>query len=293
MDCEGRVFFDATKPTLFETGIMMKRLLHFAIPMILLVHPNLGFGQEDAPIIGGEGNAIVIEAIQDDGGVISNRMQVMTFDATNMDHGIFVGDSPFEFGFGDGDSMSMLNNPSVQKDLELVDDQMKRINDINKEFSKQIQDQMKNMHGQDGVFSPDHAKDLGQMIRDLKEQQKAQLNEVLLPQQLDRLNQVALQMQMKSRGMGGLLAGKLAAELGITADQTKRIKERQKQLQKELEEKIANLRDEARQTLLEELTRDQRKKLEELIGEKFESKPEDFKSNSPRFQFQSGDRKDF
>lgn len=271
-----------------------------ASSILLLTPAYLACGQEeshDTEVIAGETGAIVIESVQEgDDGIQSNRVQVMALDASEMDRPLFLSDSNMPFGFGDGDGFSMLSDLNVQKDLELVDDQLQRINEVNQDFSKQIKEQMKGMHGEDGSFSMDRAREMGQMIRDLKAQQKEQLNEILLPQQQDRLKQVSLQLQMKRRSTGGMLAGKLAEELGITSEQKKRIKDRQKQLQKELDEKFAKMREEARTSLLEELTNEQRQKLEQLIGDKFESNEEDSKSRfNRRFKFGSGgkDRKDF
>ena len=65
-------------------------------------------------------------------------------------------------------------------------------------------------------------------------------------------------------GTSKALTSQLAEELGLTSDQQKRIKTRSKELQKELEAKIAELRANAKKDLLGELSKDQRKKLEEV-----------------------------
>lgn len=247
--------------------------------------------QSGEAIEGAASGAIVIEATaEDDGsGVISN-MQIMAVDASDMGGGAFfmTGDTMGgPMPFGGGDSFAMLSNPSVQKDLELVEDQIQQIRDVNADFSARIQDQIGGLRGENGGFDLARAKELGELVKKLKEQQKAEIDNLLLPHQQDRLQQVALQMQMQSMGAARALSSKLAEELGITDEQKDRLKKRQKELQEEMEKKIAKMREDVKQELLQELTSQQREKLKELTGAEFEMKSEDFqrrRSLSPRMR---------
>ena len=231
-----------------------------------------------------ESGAIVIEATTEDNGsgVISN-MQIMTVDATDMGEGAFFmtgnamgGAMPMPFPMGSGDSFAMLNNPSVQKDLELVEDQIQQIKDINADFSARIQDQIGSLQDESGGFDLAQAKGLGELVKKLKLQQKAEIENLLLPHQQDRLRQVALQMQIQSMGTARALSNKLAKELGITAEQKDRLKKRQEELQQKMEQEIAKMRKDAKKDLLQELTPEQREKLKKLTGAEFEMKSEDF-----------------
>lgn len=249
--------------------------------------------QSGEAIAGAASGAIVIEATaEDDGsGVISN-MQIMAIDAGDVGEGAFfmTGDTmggPLPMAFGGGDSFAMLSNPSVQKDLELVEDQIQQIKDVNADFSARIQDQIGGLQGENGGFDLARAKELGELVKKLKEQQKAEIDNLLLPHQQDRLQQVALQMQMQAMGAARALSSKLAEELGITDEQKDRLKKRQKELQEEMEKKIAKMREDVKQELLQELTSQQREKLKELTGAEFEMKSEDFqrrRSLSPRMR---------
>jgi predicted transcriptional regulator len=81
-------------------------------------------------------------------------------------------------------------------------------------------------------------------------------------------------MEMKKRGAANtLLSKEMVEELGIDAAQKKRIEDRQKELKQELADRMAKLKEEIRDKLLSELTSDQKSKLEELSGDKFEYKP--------------------
>ncbi len=187
-------------------------------------------------------------------------------------------DGPMNFSFGGGggevDSFSLLSNPSVQKDLELVDDQVKQIQAIQRDFGKQISEQLK------GGFSGDRAQELGKIIRELKDKQKEQINNILLDHQQDRLKQVAMQTQLKNGGTANALGNKNFVEaLGLTEKQIARLKDRSKELQKEMQEKIKKMRSQMKEELLGELSVEQRNKLKELLGDKYESKSEDWRSS--------------
>lgn len=243
--------------------------------------------QQDTEVIAEPGGAIMIQSqTLGDGGEAQTEMRVMALDVSEMGDGAFfmstdsVMAAPLPMPFG-GDPFSMLNNPSVQKDLELVDDQVQRIRDINAEFSKQISEQMKSFQGEGGALDLSRAKELGEMIRKLKEQQKSELDNILLPHQQERLKQVSLQMQMQAMGTARTLSSKLAEELGISEEQKQRLKQRQEELNKELQEKIKAWREQARKELMKELTPEQRKKLEDMLGASFEMKSEDFEAMRP------------
>ena len=233
-----------------------------------------------------EQRAIVVSA--NDSGQGAEIMAFEMSGAEGMPH--VLNDMSFAMGM-DNNQFSMLNNVSVQKDLQLVDDQIKEIKEINDDFGKKIREKIEEMKDENGNFNLNGGLDFGQMIRDLKQQQQDQVSSILLPNQQKRLEQVARQIRMKQMGTSKALNGKLAEELGITPEQKQKLTERSQELTKEIQEKIAELRKNAKQKLLAELTSDQRKKLEELLGDEYVEKKEDDKR---RFRFNRGEtRKDF
>lgn len=173
---------------------------------------------------------------------------------------------------GNIDPLSLLDNKDVREELELVGDQLDEFRDAQKELRDQIRDKAKSLAG--GKLNPLEMGNIAKEIAELQKNQKSQLESMLLPHQLERLKQVALQIQMKKRGAANtLLSDKVAEELGIDAAQKKRIEERQKELKKELADRMAKLKEEIREKLLAELTSEQKTKLEELAGDDFDYKP--------------------
>jgi hypothetical protein len=173
------------------------------------------------------------------------------------------------------DPLSMLSNPSVQKDLELVGDQLKQVQDLQSEFASQMKDQLGSLTS--GGFSPEQLKGIPALIAKMKEKQKDQLESLLLPHQLERLKQVALQTHMKQAGTAGAIAtDQIAGALGISSEQIKNLKSRSKEINQKLQEDIEALKSKAQKELLSELTADQQKKLKELTGDKYEPQNKDW-----------------
>ena len=258
---------------------MRKYLLTVCIATLLAGSAWAQDEQVDDVVVGAI--ELSVDAVQDGQGTFS-QMRVISSDGEGPQTFFMAGGDPFSggapmsFSFGNGpvDSFSMLSNPSVQKDLELVEDQIKQIQDIQREFGQRIKEQLK------GGISGDKAKQLGEIIRQLKDEQKEQINGILLKHQQDRLQQVALQTQLKNSGTANALGSKNFADaLGLTDDQVKRLKERATELKKAMDEKIARMKEEMKAELLEELTAEQQSKLKDMLGDEYKSNSEDWNSS--------------
>ena len=178
-------------------------------------------------------------------------------------------------GSGTIDPLSLLDNKDVQEELELVGDQLDEFRAAQKELREQIQARAKSLAG-DGKLDPAQMSEIGKELAELKKGSQKSLESMLLPHQLERLRQVALQIQMKKQGAANtLISEKLAEELGIDAAQKKRIEERQKELKEELAQRTAELKKEIHDKLLDELTSEQKTKLEKLSGDDYDYKPID------------------
>ena len=233
----------------------------------------------------GEGGVMaapmIISSSTDDGSGVMSSMRIMSpGDGQTM---MFAGDAPF---FGGGDDFSMLQNPSVQKDLELVDDQLEQVMEMQRRHGEQMRDALGDIRN--GI-TPDGIERLKDTLAELKEKQKDELNNLLLPHQQERLRQVALQMQMQSRGTAGALTSdRIAEELGISDEQKERLQERSRELQEELQKQYEELRAQAKEELLNELTPEQRTRLEEMTGDEFENNTQDWVE---QFERQGGQRR--
>lgn len=236
---------------------------------LLLSTPALA--QEPAPPAEGSSTqkmGIAISASQGEGG----EMQIMSFSSEDGVGNVFS--APLMIG-GEGmmvpgmmDQFGLLSQQSIQEELDFVGEQREQYKRLQQDYNSRIREKMEAMNK--GGFAPEKAKNFGEEIRVLKEQQSRDIEELLLPHQVNRLKQIQLQQRMKAMGLNALNDKKLAEELGMTEEQLEKLKERAKELSSELQKKMQALREETQQALLKELSKDQQEKLKELTGSKFE-----------------------
>lgn len=232
-------------------------------------------------VISGDGmGAPMIFATESvDGGGMSTRMGFSLGGEGGMLKLVGGGDGGFNMPAPD--PFSMLNNPSVQKDIELVGDQLKKVQELQSNFAKRMQEEIGDLSK--GGINPDRFKGIPELMKRLREEQKAEMESLLLPHQLDRLKQVALQTHMKQAGTANALASEAIAEqLGITDEQKDKLKQRAEEVKKKLAEDVAKLKAKAEEDLLSVLDSKQRAKLKELAGDKFEPQDGDWQNSFRR-----------
>lgn len=205
--------------------------------------------------------------------------------------GVFAGSDLFvngeangDFGMPAPDPFAMLSNPSVQKDIELVGDQLKKVQELQSNFAQRMKDEIGDLSK--GGLGADRFKGIPDLMKRLREEQQTEMESLLLPHQIDRLKQVALQTHMKRAGAASALVSEaLANELGITDAQKEKLKARAEEIKVKLAEEMAKLKEQAQEDLLSVLDATQRAKLKEMTGDKFESRDEDWKSKiQPRYE---------
>ncbi|HMO16008.1 MAG TPA: hypothetical protein PKD64_18155 [Pirellulaceae bacterium] len=170
-----------------------------------------------------------------------------------------------------GDEMSMVINPEFAKELSLIPEQLEKLKTGNREFQKRITDFF-NANGEGGIRMND-PKQIKEFMSSIENEKRALLEEVLLPHQVNRLHQVKLQNEFRSRGdIAAITSAKMLEALGIDNEQKDRLAKRAEEIRKQLDKDIAELKAKARKDLLSELTSDQRSKLETMMGENYEIK---------------------
>ena len=272
----------------------MKTMTWFTFSLLIAFGPaSFARAQEEATEIADEAGAVQVEMAVIDGEGLEGPMVFSTTtetfgDGTPPRFQFLSGDAVPGMAFVGGplmsapDPMSLLSDASVQKDLELVDDQVGQLREMQREFAREMKEQIGDFSK--GEINPERFKNVGELVKRIREQQKIRMEQMLLPHQLERLKQVALQKHMEVAGTAGALGGKIAEELGITEEQKGQLKEKEKEVQQDMAEKMAKLREEAHQELLEVLTPPQREKLKQLIGEKFKSEPQDWSDQINRLR---------
>jgi hypothetical protein len=172
-----------------------------------------------------------------------------------------------------GQSLAWLSTQRVQTALKLAPPQKEQIEKIRQEQSGKIRDMLKQLRD---VKQADRARRYYEMQKDLAEAAEAKLQQVLTPKQQTRLKQILWQMQFRFPvyGMQVLTSGEVADALKVTAEQEGKLREAQVKAQQEYRRRVqefcSQLQEELREKVLGELTAEQRKKLDDLLGEKYE-----------------------
>jgi Spy/CpxP family protein refolding chaperone len=168
------------------------------------------------------------------------------------------------FGGGQGtDTFSLLRSEGIQKELEIGDDQQRALAELREQMQR----------------------DLEAAQRQVRDQYQAKLDEVLLPHQAERVQEITLQL----RGPESLLDAKVSKELGLSAAQISKLQglrdnaERQRREAfagggggpggGDIQERMQQFREQRQQqeeAMLAILTPPQKAKFEEMKGKEFD-----------------------
>ena len=160
----------------------------------------------------------------------------------------------------------LLRQKSVQKELKLTDDDVKKIMEFTNKES-----------GEYGKALKLAAKDRTTKFEELERANKKFLEDNLSAAQRKRLEQITLQVT----GLYQLGRKEVAKALDLTEEQQTKFEEMQKETRKALEEiitateragkseKLAMLREETNKKILAALTDEQKAKVREIVGEPF------------------------
>ncbi len=195
---------------------------------------------------------------------------------------------------GDDKGLSLLTDKNVQAELELVDEQIEELEELQKEGMQVITDAVSEMRERPrGGDRGDFMRDIGEKIKEKMEPVMSRVDEVLLPHQRDRLNQLSFQSKGRNQGAGGaLMSERMLEELEVTPSQREELEEAIEEAKKELKEEYAKLVKEAEKDILKVLDSGQRKKYKELVGDAFEfSDPSRDRNRRNRENNDRGDRR--
>jgi Spy/CpxP family protein refolding chaperone len=198
-----------------------------------------------------------------------------------------------------GGSLSMmygmlLNSPTVQKDLDLVDEQKAKLKEANEKAQAAMREMFSGMRDLSQEERQQKMGEIGKKMQAQAEATKKLIEETLLPHQLDRLKGLALQRI----GTGALNFKEIQEDLKMTEEQVAKLKSIGEESAKKNQEMFAGMRDlspEERQAkfaeigqkmqemrkqtetkLMDVLTAEQKESLEKMKGEKLEIPASEF-----------------
>ncbi|MEX2173405.1 MAG: hypothetical protein WD872_03530 [Pirellulaceae bacterium] len=182
------------------------------------------------------------------------------------------GGAPGGFGGQPGGGVTgLLQDENVRKELDLVDEQVTKLREIGDKLQEESRGQFD--FGALRELSEDERNarlaEMREKTQKLSEAAQREINEVLLPHQRERLNQIQVQSQMRFGADRALASGTLAENLGITDEQKEKLEAKQREVQAALQEQIEKLRAESQNELFSVLSPEQQAKLKQMIGAPF------------------------
>ena len=149
----------------------------------------------------------------------------------------------------------MLASEDVQKELELVEDQMNKLRKIAAEYQEQMRTAWAGVGELPAEQRAAKWKEIQEKTQEMAEAARGKAQEVLLAHQLDRLKKLTV----RSRAQYSLHDPRLQQEIGLDENQRKQLAE----LRTELLRRMKELNDEMLDKVVGVLTPEQSKKLED------------------------------
>lgn len=173
-----------------------------------------------------------------------------------------------------------LSNEQMLKELDIVPEQKEKLEKLGKELQTRSAEAYKSINFNE-LRPEERTTKYYEVINKISKETAKGVEEILLPHQIKRLKQIMTQTRLQQLGYGGaaaLTGDEVAQELGITEEQRDELKKKEDEIRQDIQKKTQEfykkIQEESREKLFSVLTPAQRKKLDELIGEKFEWKPQ-------------------
>ena len=220
--------------------------------------------------VAGEGGGIVFSATPPEGqGFVRINSGAIQFGGAGGGFGGGLGGN-WGGGWVPQDDLGLLAMEQYHDDIGLIPEQKDRLAIVRRD----LQEQRAKAFADIRTMEPAKIAEVAQQTESrLKEESQRRVTEILLPHQVERLKQMRVQLQMRSRGAGALANGELANTLGLTDDQKKRLAEKQREAELELRRKVEELRKQLVKDIVQEvLTAEQRESLAKLVGGELQAK---------------------
>ena len=179
--------------------------------------------------------------------------------------------------WGQVSQLNLLGQEAIQKELELVSDQVdaiKEAQDRQREMMREVfMGARDRMQGLDNEERQELFKEIQEEMKEANTGLEKEVMEELLPHQISRLKQIFNQAQSNRNGgaQSGKMSESLVEDLGLTEEQLQELKEKAAEVSAKLKEKVAKLQAQAQNEIFSSvLTKEQLEKYEELMGDKFE-----------------------
>lgn len=167
----------------------------------------------------------------------------------------------------------LLRYEPVRQELGIEGSQVSDLWKVQFEAGQSRRDALRRLTASENAqnMSPQFQADLEAEIEKHSSNKRDRLETVLLPFQVERLEEIALELQIQSRGIVAVLNDpKMVNELAIEAEQLEELRSRAVENVRKLDQQILELKRAIREDLVSVLDRSQQEKLKSMLGDKFD-----------------------
>jgi len=172
-----------------------------------------------------------------------------------------------------------LTNDQMVGELGILPEQKEKLDKLRTDMQTKTTEAYKSINFNE-IKPEERTNKYYEVMNKVSDETAKEVEKILLPHQIKRLKQIMTQTRLQQLGYGGgaaVLGGDdLASELGITDQQLEELKKKEEEVRQEIQKKsqefYKKLQEESREKIFSVLTPKQRRKLDELIGERFEWK---------------------
>ncbi len=166
------------------------------------------------------------------------------------------------------EGFALLFRPVVREELRIEEEQEQQLRQLGDDLRNQWQIMWREVQQ---LPLEQRWQTMRQRIVQQRQQIDQQVRQILQDDQLTRLKQVQLQVQMQQRGMTEILTSpEIRQALGLTDEQTVEFRQVVYQAEQEMQQQIRAAEQQAREKIVSVLNPQQRSKWQELVGTPFE-----------------------
>jgi hypothetical protein len=164
----------------------------------------------------------------------------------------------------------LLRNPGVRRELELTEEQGRQLDDVMQREKEAVSGivRVPLNRKKKGETLQETEKQAREAFIEVQRRAERMIAEILLPHQLTRLRQLALQRRL-GMSLQMFKDPELGKAIGLTPEQQSAVSSRVDEAQSELAKQIELLQEQARGKVLSLLTPEQRERYAELTGQRF------------------------
>ena len=156
---------------------------------------------------------------------------------------------------------SLLRQPHIKRDLELTQEQIDQLTEVSTRHNSMIREMMADYRTRVREMEPgqrrEYMRDVTEKRKQSQKDMEDQINDILLPFQVKRMEQIKVQNQLARMGRNAgsqILHPIFRDKLNFDKEQEERIKKKMQEVQKKLAEDIDKLRKKASEEILPGIT---------------------------------------